>query len=103
MSIYFVWNWFLDNFNQFFRWKRSIFMEKYLNSQLMEDREIVEQPIHLPSLMQKLTEKSLNFLDEMKNSSKPFALYHSFTAVHTPLRPGKKFKGQSTHGAYGDR
>ena len=90
-------------FDQFFRWKRSIFMEKYLNSQLMEDREIVEQPIHLPSLMQKLTEKSLNFLDEMKNSSKPFALYHSFTAVHTPLRPGKKFKGQSTHGAYGDR
>ena len=36
------------------------------------------------------------------NSKKPFFLYLPHTAVHLPLVPGKKFKGTSKNGAYGD-
>ena len=36
------------------------------------------------------------------NSKKPFFLYLPHTAVHLPLVPGKKFKGTSRDGAYGD-
>ena len=79
-------------------------MEKYLNSLLMDDDKVIEQPIRLPKLMQKLTKYSVDFINKNgANSSQPFALYHAFSAVHTPLTPNRLFKGKSSHGAYGDR
>ena len=86
-----------------FWWRRSAFMEKLLNSVLMENTQVIEQPINLPTLMGKLTNFSVNFIHSVKNRSQPFLLYHSFSAVHTPLSPGQNFKGQSMHGPYGDR
>jgi len=84
-------------------WRRSVFMEKYLNSLLMDDDQVIEQPIRLPKLMQKLTKYSIDFINKNgANSSQPFALYHAFSAVHTPLTPNRLFKGKSNHGAYGD-
>ena len=92
-------------------------MEKYLNSMLVYNKTIVEQPIKLESLAKKLTDKSVEFLEnynanvdsakeEMRNSQaqKPFALFHSFSNVHTPLVTGNEFKGKAPgiHGAYGD-
>ena len=85
------------------RWRRSLFMHKLINSVLMEDTEVSEQPLRLSTLNEKLTKRSEKFLESVKNSSQPFALYFSFAHVHTPLRPGKAFKGQSLHGPYGDR
>ena len=70
---------------------------------LMEDNEVIEQPIKLNQLSDKLTAKSVEFIQRQKNKTEPFALYHAFASVHTPLRPGKKCVGQSQHGAYGDR
>ena len=84
-------------------WQRSAFMEKYLNSMLMNDTTIVEKPLHLPTLMKKLTRFSVDFIKEAKDHELPFALFHSFSAVHTPLTPGKAFRGKSKYGAYGDR
>ena len=78
-------------------------MNKLINSVLMEDTEVSEQPLRLSTLNEKLTKRSEKFLESVKNSSQPFALYFSFAHVHTPLRPGKAFKGQSLHGPYGDR
>jgi hypothetical protein len=37
------------------------------------------------------------------HENRPFALYHSFTNVHTPLVASKKFRKTSPHGSYGDR
>ena len=69
--------------------------------------EIVEQPIRLQTLTDRLTRASVEFLQNHaatnKEERKPFALYHSFTNVHTPIVPGRKFKGESDHGRYGDR
>jgi hypothetical protein len=78
-------------------------MEKFLNSILMENSQVVEQPIHLPTLMDKLTNHTVAFIESKRGQSKPFAIYHSFTSVHTPLTPSKAFRGRSQHGKYGDR
>ena len=97
---------FLEHFalHTTFWWRRSAFMEKRLNSLLVENTRVIEQPIDLPHLMSKLTHFSVQFIHSVKNkTTKPFLLYHSFSAVHTPLSPGPKFKGQSSHGLYGDR
>ncbi len=80
-------------------------MEKFLNSLLMEDRKVAEQPIKLGTLGERLLEKATQFLDgrNASSSSEPFALYYSFPNVHVPLVPGRQFRGKSNHGAYGDR
>ena len=46
------------------------------------------------------TEEAVKFIKA--NSKKPFFLYLPHTAVHLPLVPGKKFKGTSKDGLYGD-
>ncbi len=78
-------------------------MEKYLNSVLMANKTVVEQPIQLKSLVDKLTEFSVDFIKGSKNRSGPFALYHAFPNVHTPLEPHPRFRGRSQHGRYGAR
>jgi len=83
-------------------WQRSFFMEKFLNSFLMENYNVIEKPIHLPSLSGKLTNKSLEFMKKSAKIGHPFLLFHSFAAVHTPLVTSETFKGRSEHGAYGD-
>ena len=81
-------------------------MEKLLNSIVMYNTTIVQQPIRLEGLARRLTDKSIEFIERSATSKtkKPFALFHSFTNVHTPLITGKEFKDQSIgdHGAYGD-
>ena len=70
----------------------------------MENKTIAEQPIKLVGLASRLTDKSIEFIKKSDSSEtkKPFALFHSFTNVHTPLITGKEFRHQSNHGAYGD-
>ena len=87
-------------------WQRSAYMEKYLNSMIMNNNTIVEQPIRLEGLASRLTDKSIEFIERSAGSQaqKPFALLHSFTNVHTPLVTGKEFRGKAlkSHGDYGD-
>ena len=49
-----------------------------------------------------LADKMLDYLDENKDSDKPFFLYMALTAPHIPLFPSKEFKGKSKIGDYGD-
>ena len=77
-------------------------MEKYLNSMLMKNTEVEEQPINLKTLSDKLTMYSVNFIRESENRSTPFGLYHAFPNVHTPLQPHPRFRGL-TSTRYGDR
>ena len=78
-------------------------MEKFLNSVLMDGKRVEEQPINLAGLGDKLLGRALEFINGRGNESRPFALYYSFPNVHVPLVPGKRFRGKSEHGAYGDR
>ena len=72
-------------------WRRSLYMEKFLNSVVMENRDVVEQPIKLELLTGKLVEKALDFIKKDRGE-KPFGLYMSFPAPHAPLRPNKDSK-----------
>jgi len=84
-------------------WQQAVYLEKFLNSFLMENEIVVEKPIQLASLSEKLTNKSLEFIERSSKLVQPFLLFHSFAAVHTPLIPSQSFQGRSEHGAYGDK
>lgn len=45
---------------------------------------------------------SLNYINEQKDSKKPFFLYLPITAPHTPILPSKEFQGKTSIGPYGD-
>lgn len=45
---------------------------------------------------------SIDYINEQKNSKKPFFLYLPLTAPHTPVLPSDKYKGKTRIGAYGD-
>lgn len=48
-----------------------------------------------------ITDKSIEYIQQ-KKSSDPFFLLVSYSAPHTPVVPGKQFRGTSACGLYGD-
>ncbi|HAY83086.1 MAG TPA: arylsulfatase [Planctomycetaceae bacterium] len=52
------------------------------------------------TITRQYTEEAVKFIREHR--AEPFFLYLPHTAVHLPLVPGKKFRGTSQDGAYGD-
>lgn len=78
-------------------------MEKYLNSMIMENTTVVEQPIRLETFTTKLTSKAVDFIRKSNEDQKPFALYMSYPNVHDPYIVGNESRGKSRHGPYGDR
>lgn len=60
--------------------------------------EVIDQTL----LTQRYTGKALQFLEQQKNTTKPFFLYFSHTAAHIPLHPHPRFVGSSQRGMYGD-
>lgn len=75
---------------------------KLLNSVLMRDNEVVEQPIRLEGLTQRFVYESEEFLQEQAVTESPFLLFLSFSKVHTALVTAQEFRGVSRHGVYGD-
>lgn len=52
--------------------------------------------------LDKITEKSVEFIRDASAKQEPFFLYFALTAPHTPWLPAKKYRGLSDAGAYGD-
>lgn len=67
----------------------------------MENTKIVEQPVRLHTLTDKLTDKAIDYIKSA--SEKPFAIYMSYPNVHVPHITNPRNKGKSNHGHYGDR
>ena len=69
---------------------------------LIRDDKVIEtvSPAQQDALTERYTDEAVKFIREHKNG--PFFLYFPHTAVHTPLHPGEKFKGQSKNGPFGD-
>ena len=68
---------------------------------LVRDLSVIEEGVQKDTtITARYTKEAISFIK--KNSNKPFFLYLPHTAVHFPLVPGKKFKGTSKGGAYGD-
>lgn len=75
---------------------------KLMNSMIMRDFEVVEQPIRFRNLTQRFVNEGTKFLEERQKDKKPFLLMMSWLQVHTVLYTSNEFKGHSVHGAFGD-
>ena len=71
-------------------WRPSLFMDKFLNSVLMDDTRVDEQPVRLHTLAERLTERAVGFVRGSKDLGRPFALYLAFPNVHVPLVAGAR-------------
>ncbi|XP_076442770.1 steryl-sulfatase-like [Babylonia areolata] len=80
----------------------SFYYMKLLNSFMFRNYDIVEQPIHLPSVTRKLVKEGEEFLQARHADHAPFLLLVSWLHVHTALATAPEFRGQSAHGPYGD-
>jgi len=54
------------------------------------------------NILQDLTDRAINYIDEKSNKKKPFFLYFPLPAPHTPILPTTKFLGKSNTNMYGD-
>ena len=52
--------------------------------------------------MPRLTERTVEWLQDRKGNSKPFFLFMPFTSPHAPIVPTEEFTGSSEAGGYGD-
>jgi len=56
----------------------------------------------LEEILPTITKKAANYINEKSLEEKPFFLYFSLTAPHTPIAPTEQFIGKSKAGLYGD-
>ncbi|UMB62040.1 arylsulfatase [Lutibacter sp. A80] len=54
------------------------------------------------TVLQDLTNKAINYIEEKSKADKPFFLYFPLPAPHTPILPSEEFLGKSKTNAYGD-
>jgi len=69
-------------------------------SVLMQNTQIIEEPVELDNLTERYTDRALDFMQRAGNS--PFFLYLAHTFPHIPLAASSNFLGKSGLGLYGD-
>ena len=52
---------------------------------ILENNEVVEKPLDLPTLSRKLVDKTVEVIRARARDERPFLVYHSFAHTHTPL------------------
>ncbi len=67
---------------------------------IFKQDSIVEQPVDIPLLTRKMTQQSIQFIKQNKDST--FFLYLPHPMPHFPLAASDQFKGKSKDGIYGD-
>ena len=70
---------------------------------LYENEKVINpevKPEDLDTLTERYTERAVRFIDE--NRERPFFLYLAHSLPHVPLAVGKKWRGTSRAGLYGD-
>ncbi|CAG5865494.1 unnamed protein product [Menidia menidia] len=70
------------------------------NCIIMRNQEVIEQPMTVETLPQRLLGEAQNFIK--RNADNPFLLFFSLAHIHTPLFKTPAFAGKSRHGRYGD-
>ena len=79
-------------------------MDNYilLASFLHRNYDLVEQPIRLTGLSQRLVNEGVEFVQNATGNNSPFLLVMSWSHMHVFLKTEKQFEGRSKHGIYGD-
>ena len=70
-----------------------------MNCIVMENHDVIEQPLSYTNLTQRHTQRALDFLEH--NKDVPFLLVMSFLQAHTDLYAEARFQNQSQNGKYG--
>lgn len=73
-----------------------------MSSFLHRNHDLVEQPIRLAGLSQRLVNEGLEFIQNVTSEQKPFLLVMSWVHMHVFIRTAKAFEGKSKLGRYGD-
>ncbi|KAH7934521.1 hypothetical protein HPB51_029110 [Rhipicephalus microplus] len=73
-----------------------------LNGVVMGNFDVVEQPLRLPGMTQRLIAEFQRFVRSAVAERKPFLLFLSFIHVHMALFSHPFFVGKSAYGRYGD-
>ena len=74
---------------------------KMMNCLILDDREVIEQPLTYDRLADRMTQRAIKFM-EQDHDGRPFMLTMSFLQAHTALFSSDKFTNHSKHGPYGD-
>lgn len=82
----------------------TLFIKSFptINSILMRNDKVIEQPIVLEGITSRFVNESINFMENAIKERNPFFLMMSFVKVHSAHFPSRLFKGKSRHGLYGD-
>ncbi len=67
---------------------------------IFKQDSVVEKPVDIPLLTKKMTQQSIQFIKQNKDST--FFLYLPHPMPHFPLAASDQFKGKSKDGIYGD-
>lgn len=73
-----------------------------INSVLMRNGDIIEQPVVMEGITERFVRESKVFMDRTRKEGGPFFLMLSFVKVHTAHFPSGRFRGRSDHGSFGD-
>lgn len=73
-----------------------------LGSYLYRNHDLVEQPIRLATLSQRLVHEGLEFMRNTTKEGKPFLIMMSWIHMHVAIETAPGFKGKSNLGRYGD-
>ncbi|XP_076858118.1 arylsulfatase D [Brachyhypopomus gauderio] len=84
----------------FMVWYVPLGLLRTWNCIIMRNHQVVEQPMNLDTLNQRLMTEAEQFVE--RNQNRPFLLFLSLAHVHTPLFTSRDFSGMSKHGLYGD-
>lgn len=74
----------------------------FINSVLMIDGQVVEQPFLSLDSTERFVKEANSFMTKAVQSHQPFLCMINFVKVHSYHMPSSKFKGNSRHGVYGD-
>jgi arylsulfatase A-like enzyme len=67
-----------------------------------ENNEKAGMSDDMGSITRTYTDKAIDYLENKRDTDKPFALYLSHTMMHTDIDASPRFKGKSEGGLYGD-
>src|SRR5262245_41879166 len=70
------------------------------NRPLMNNLDVTEEPAKLDTLVQRYTQRAVDFVNRSKD--RPFFLYLAHPFPHLPLAASAAFSGRSSRGPYGD-
>lgn len=73
-----------------------------INSILMKDQKVIEQPFYSLGSTRRFVNEGKEFISRAVQSGNPFLLIVNFLKVHTAHLPDSEFAGQSSHGPFGD-